>query len=280
MGRSTTPGSADYYPNVGTETGDTPEHSAFVSDFALDKYEVTVGRFRRFVEAYPTSGVPSLPSGAGQHPKIAGTGWLPAAYGTNLPQGRDALIAALTDASFGTPTWTDVPVSQVIENRPIVNVDWYVAFAFCVWDDGRLPTEAEWEYAAAGGAENRLYPWGSNPADCTYANLLPAAPSCAASDTSLGMVTAVGSRPRGNGRWGHADLAENAWEWVIDGVWSYSSAGFAQDYAALPAGPYTTSGPGRMFREGPRAAQRFGIWPGDTQSQLGVRCARAPSPTK
>lgn len=55
-------------------------------------------------------------------------------------------------------TWTDNPGAQ--ENFPMACVEWPTAYAFCLWDGGRLPTEAEWEFAAAGGDQNRLYPWG------------------------------------------------------------------------------------------------------------------------
>src|SRR5208337_5658772 len=56
-------------------------------------------------------------------------------------------------------TWTSAPGTQ--ETLPINCVNWYAAYAFCIWDGGFLPREAEWEYAAAGGSEQREYPWGS-----------------------------------------------------------------------------------------------------------------------
>jgi hypothetical protein len=60
-------------------------------------------------------------------------------------------------------TWTDTVGPN--ENLPMNCVPWYKAFAFCVWDGGRLPTEAEWNYAATGGNEQRKYPWGSTAPD-------------------------------------------------------------------------------------------------------------------
>lgn len=69
-----------------------------------------------------------------------------------------------------------------------------------------VPTEAEWEFAAAGRSENRLYPGGSAAPDCTRTNMS----GCGSA------VKAVGSASSGAGKWGHVDLGGNVFEWALD----------------------------------------------------------------
>jgi formylglycine-generating enzyme len=133
------------------------EFPATVGDFYLDKYLVTVGRFRAFVNAGMGTKASPPAEGAGANPLIMGTGW-DSTWNSNLVDDTATLEARLQcDPTF--QTWTNTPGAN--EDLPINCVDWYEAFGFCAWDDGRLATEAEWGYAAAGGSEERRYPWGS-----------------------------------------------------------------------------------------------------------------------
>ncbi|HRI63028.1 MAG TPA: SUMF1/EgtB/PvdO family nonheme iron enzyme [Polyangium sp.] len=186
---------------------------ATVSDFRLDRFEVTVGRFREFVEAYPQS---KPRAGAGAHPRIDKSGWN-AVWDKELPASAEKLRAVVKKCDDPI-MWTDKPGAQ--EDRPMNCLTWYEAFAFCAWDGGRLPTEAEWNYAAAGGREQRAYPWSVPPTaqnpDETYAvyNCMGGGDSrvCDAND-----LLAVGSKsPKGDGKWGQADLSGSIYEWVLD----------------------------------------------------------------
>ncbi len=98
---------------------------------------------------------------------------------------------------------TETPAANVStrDMQPVNNVTWFQAQAFCEWRGGRLPTEAEWEYAGRG-PENRLYPWGEGfvPANVIYA-------------TELEMAD-VGSKPAGASWVGALDMSGNAGEWV------------------------------------------------------------------
>jgi formylglycine-generating enzyme len=183
------------------------DHPATISPFYLDRYEVTVGRFRAFVNA--GLGTRSHPpaEGSGAHPSIARSGWR-SAFDAQLASDTPALKAALKcDATFGT--WTDTAGPN--ENKPIECLDWYTAFAFCAWDGGRLPTYAEWNYAASGGSEHRYYPWSvpanSQVIDDSYA--VYCGRTCVPQN--------VGTKsPKGDAKWGQADLGGNAWEWTLD----------------------------------------------------------------
>lgn len=181
---------------------------ATVSDFHLDKYEVTVGRFRQFVEAGMGTQKSPPKEGAGAHPLIPGSGWN-SAWNTSLASDTAALKTAVQGYR---QTWTDTPGND--ERLPITHLDWFTASAFCAWDGGRLPTEAEWNYAAAGGSEQRVYPW-SNPPTSTTIDESYATYYCGSACD--GLPQNVGSKsPKGDGKWGQADLAGNVWEWTLD----------------------------------------------------------------
>jgi formylglycine-generating enzyme required for sulfatase activity len=202
-------------------------YPAKVSDFYLDKYEITVGRFRQFVDAGKGTQTSPPGSGGGAHPSIPGSGWN-SSWGANLASTTDALKANMKcDSTY--QTWTDAPGDN--EARPINCLDWFTAAAFCAWDGGRLPTEAEWNYAAAGGNEQRYYPW-SKPANSTTIDSSLASYSVdsiqecmgdGVAGCSLADLIFVGRKPAGNGRWGHSDLAGNVKEWNLDWHSAYPS---------------------------------------------------------
>ncbi len=240
-------------------------YPATVTDFRLDRFEVTVGRFRQFLAGYPEN---KPKAGAGAHPLVTDSGWSPA---WPLPPDQAALEAAVKCAD--SPTWTETAGAN--ENRPMNCLNWYVAFAFCAWDGGRLPTEAEWNYAAAGGDEHRGYPWGSavpTPAYAAYAcNGDGLGASCASTD-----IVEVGSKPAGDGKWGQADLAGNVVEWNFDGYGDYFVP--CADCANVDGSS------GRVARGGSwffnisllHPSYRTGIPPSYSGSSYGVRCARTP----
>jgi formylglycine-generating enzyme required for sulfatase activity len=126
-------------------------------------------------------------------------------------------------------TWTPSPGAN--ENYAINCLSWFEAYAFCIWDGAFLPTEAEWNYAAAGGAEQREYPWGGEPPSPSRALYL-----CTSGGTPGCSSWNVGSRPRGDGRFGQADLAGSAWEWTLDAFvryqidWTDCSGKLCTDY--------------------------------------------------
>ena len=219
-------------PDSGVATG--LADPATVSNFQLDKYEITVGRFRQFVTAFVAGWRPAANSGkhthlnGGQGLLIEGTtgtyetGWNSTWNGSMAPAkpGWDNNLACDPMAA----TWTSAAGAN--ENLPISCIDWYEAYAFCIWDGGFLPSEAEWEYAAAGGAEQREYPWGNTWAgigssvefeyavsSCDYPDFDYTTCSNTPGTRNIGPV---GYPYLGGGKWGQFDLAGNVYEWNLD----------------------------------------------------------------
>jgi len=266
---------------------------ATVSTFLLDEYLVTFGRFRQFVTAANNGWLPQ--AGSGKHTylnhglglvDVTGTqadgglgyepGWLPTAdaVGNVSPAG-------------GFDPYSGLPVVGMYpdgENLPASSVNWYMAYAFCIWDGGFLPSEAEWEYAAAGGKQERRYPWGSTEPGTAnqyaiYGCLYPQGSGACADDPLLNNAP-VGTARRGAGLWGQLDLAGDAAEWVLD-------VSLAYYVPCTDCGAFSTAPPGPVIRGGAmdgtladlpaeNRGEQDGHDPSERGIDFGFRCARAP----
>ncbi len=183
------------------------KHMATITSFSMDKYDVTVARLIRYYNwLYSSAGAPPA-AGAGKSPHIAAdSGWdvnypLPA-----TSQDMQAMLSCPIDGGGTDDNATFLDLDQAL---PANCVSYYVAYAFCIWDGGRLPTEAEWNYAAAGGTDERYYPW-SNPFSSTSIDATRAV------YLGSGSPSPVGSVPAGNGKYGQADLEGNVADWMLD----------------------------------------------------------------
>jgi formylglycine-generating enzyme required for sulfatase activity len=167
-----------------------PAHDVQITvGFWIDATEVTIGAFDAFIAA------------GGYHDALP---WSDTGWAWRQDQG-DAVPA---------PCAGD-------DDEPVTCVNWFEAEAFAVWRGGRLPTEAEWEYAARG-PESSIYPWGDKW-DPIFANVVDSeGPS------------AVGSYPNGASWVGAFDMAGNAMEWVSDWM-SYSY--YEEEERIDPQGP-------------------------------------------
>jgi formylglycine-generating enzyme len=209
--------------------------------------------------------------GAGAHPKLPQSGFRQS-YRPYLPRDRDELEQQLRVSVFAT--WSPVPEAR--EQFPIAGVPWFLAMAFCAWDGGRLPSNAEWTYAASGGAEQRAYPWGNALVDNVavwecgehYGSKFLWS-KCSATD-----LVPVGLRPNGRGRFGHEDMLGNVNEWLLDIDCTAPSADTCDDCVGTGSCPQRSArgGDTRMLTE--EAAQTYSraLSASSTNQAMGFRC--------
>jgi formylglycine-generating enzyme len=275
-----------------------------VGTFYLDRYEITIGRFRTFLTAYDAWLVNSLHSGVGADPNrltystpdggTTTTGWQADEFGSCvmpktgqhcvLPSAQEVVsdIAARCDTPNGDPStgdWTPTPGDK--EGNPMPCITWYEAMMFCIFDGGRLPTEAEWNFAAAGGARQLAFPWSNPPGDTTISNSL-------AAYGVLNEAAPVGSYPLGAGPFGQYDLAGNVWEWTLDSPNPSATADGSLAYGGDPNNPVDMSGldqedhtvRGGSFEDPSadlRTSARLTRGATDRYRDVGARCARPGS---
>jgi len=216
-----------------------PVHEVCVSDYAIGKYDVTVGQFRAFVTA--------------------------AGYSTEAEKGDGCY--GWTGSKWeksSSYNWKNLGFAQD-DNHPVACVSWNDATAYARWLSGRsnrsyrLPTEAEWEYAARSGGKREKYSGGDNiDAVAWYSG-------------NSGSKTHPVGQKQANGL-GIYDMSGNVWQWVNDWYGTYPS-----DRQQDPQGPST--GSYRVFRGGSwfnvarnvRATDRYYNSPDNRLSGLGFR---------
>jgi formylglycine-generating enzyme required for sulfatase activity len=273
------------YTNSGTGPNGEAD-PASVGSYRLDKYLVTVGRFRMFVNAW-NNGLGFTPAaGSGKHAHLNGGSGLNATEGGYEPGwlGSDSANLAPTSANLTTgcdypPSATWTPSAGMQENLPINCVSWYEAYAFCIWDGGFLPSEAEWEYAAAGGSQQREYPWGStDPGTGNEYAIFGFYYPPSGFDMALGVANfaPVGTATLGAGLWGQLDLAGEVFEWNLDSYDAFVDP--CTDCANVTVGSEQVIRGGDYGNPTSRilSAYRVNSLPSTRATIIGFRCARTP----
>jgi len=217
-----------------------PAHTVELDGYWIDRTEVTNAQYQQCLEA----GACSPPQRSGSDTR--------AAY-------------------FGDSAYDDYPVAHVT---------WSQASAYCQWAGGRLPTEAEWEYAARG-PQGRLYPWGEEY-DGTRLNSCDV--NCGyewaeeAFDDGYGDTAPVGSYPSGASWCGALDLAGNVWEWTGDRFGGYSDKPQVNPTGAASGAEYAVRGDAADgTRSVSRCAARHGMAADRTYEYTGFRCVYVAS---
>ena len=192
-----------------------PVHQVYLDDFYIDRFEVNNGQYAAFLNDTDR----------------------------NVDEGEHLLLDvrdADAQIRYGDAGYTAVPGT---EQRPVAEVSWYGARAYCAWAGMQLPTEAMWEKAARG-TDGRIYPWGDS-IDRSRANY--GREGCCRGDDSDGFFASapVGSYQRGISPYGAYDMGGNVWEWVVD--W-YGEDYYAQSTETRSAGAGRRNQPGASGR--------------------------------
>jgi sulfatase modifying factor 1 len=260
--------------------GEVPVHEVRLDKFWIDTTAVTNAMFARFVtetgyrteaETYGTSAVFHLAVAAEGADILGAAG---AAWWLNV-RGADWAHPAGRNSH-----WSEIP------DHPVVQVSHNDALAYCRWAGRRLPTEAEWEFAARGGLDRKRYPWGNDllAGDGSHLCNIWQGEFPRSNTQEDGFLTTapVGSFPP-NG-YGLYDMSGNVWEWCAD--W-FLPKYYRKSPVENPKGP--TIGSGRVMRGGSylchdsycnryRVAARSSNTPESSSGNCGFRTAALTAP--
>lgn len=276
MGGDNSQASADEYP----------KHKVQVSSFWMDATEVTNAQFAKFVEAtnYITTAErkpdweemkKTLPPGTPKPPDsmlvAASLVFHPTSGPVDLHD-YSQWWSWVKGADWNHPEGPNSNIKGK-ENDPVVQVSWYDAMAYCKWAGKRLPTEAEWEFAARGGLQNEIYPWGNEPINSGKAKAnswegnFPYYNN--KNDGFIGLAPVRSFSPNGYGLY---DMAGNVWEWCSDWYDISYYKSFGNTIAINPKGPEKSFDPDEPYT--PKRSLRGGSFLCNDSYCSGYRVAR------
>jgi len=255
--------------------GEGPARQIELHSFYIDKYQVTNAQFAEFVHA------------ADYRTEAERFGWSFVFQGHVREEEAERAAAAPLWCKIAGADWRhpEGPGSNVDgrEDHPAVHISWNDAAEYCRWAGKRLPTEAEWEYAARGGLERKMYPWGDEltPDGRHLCNIWQGDfPDRDLAEDGYDCVAPVNAFPPN--AYGLYGITGNAWEWCRD--W-FHAAHHAAGARINPVGP--PWGAARVMKGGSylchrsycnryRVAARSSNTPDSSAGNIGFRCVRDP----